>query len=337
MASELFTERLFLALESTRGTAITTPTHVFNMMGLLTPSLDYFEPSESRGEIRDKYRSKTSRKGAAWTLTGAADPNYLTVLLNMAVKAVTSPSTPSGATLSRLWTFTPSMSSDDLKAATIIWSLEAQNLVSDFAMIDTLTLENGADGTDGLTCTVAGGCGFPADIAAPTPPSNIAGELLTGQLMQLWIDTSSAIGTTAVTGRLLKAKHEIKTGVTYKYTAAGPTASLDFSAVGRDKKTARCVTTLTLEVPDTTEYDLWVDGTTVKCRVRHNGALIETTAGPVNWYNYVQVDTYGPMKNLRWGENVGSNRTLEVTIESFKDSTLGADYSVAVQSQRTSL
>lgn len=336
-ASEIFLERIFLALESTRGTAVTTPTHSFNMMGLLTPDQDYFEPEESRGELRAHYRARTSRKGAAWTLSGAADPNYLTVLLNMAVKAVTSPSTPSGATNSRLWTFTPSMTADDLKSASLIWSLEAQNLIADYAMIDTLTLENGADGTEGLMCTVSGACGFPSDIAAPSPPANITGDLLVGQLMQLWIDTSSAIGTTAITARLLKAKHEIKTGVTYKHWAAGPTASLDFSGTGRDKKVARCITTLTLEVPDMAEYDIWAENTVAKCRVRHNGSLIETTTGPVNWYNYVEVDTYGIFRNLRWGENQGSNRTLELTIESHKDTTLGADFRVAVQSARTSL
>lgn len=33
-------------------------------------------------------------------------------------------------------------------------------------------------------------------------------------------------------------------------------------------------------------------------RVRHNGALIESVAGPLNFYNYVEVDTYGPLDEL---------------------------------------
>lgn len=332
MPSEIFVERFHAALESTRGTAVTTPTHSFNMVALLTPAVDHFEPKDSRGEMRQVYRQKVSRKGMAWTLQGAGDVNYLPFLLQMAVIPNTSPSTPGGGTNSRLWEFVPDMDTDNIKAATIIWGLEAQNLVSDFCMIDTLTLENGADGTDGLMCNVAGAGGFPADIAAPTPAANIAGDIMVGQTMALWMDTSSSIGTTAVTGRLLKAKHEIKTGVTYKYVAAGPTASLDFSSIGRDPAQVRCITTLTLEVPDVTQYDLFVDGTSVKCRVRHNGSLIEGSL-----YNYVEVDTYGVLKNLKWGTNVNSNRTLEVTIESVKDSTLGADFRVAVQNARTSL
>lgn len=332
MPSEIFTERVYMALESTRGTAVTTPTHSFNMIGLLTPSVDYFEPKDSRGEMRQVYRQKQSRKGAAWTLQGAADVNYLPFLLQMAVIPNTSPTTPGGGTNSRLWAFVPDMDTDDIKAASIIWGLEAQNLISDFCVIDTLILENGADGTEGLMCNVSGAGGFPADIAAPTPPANIAGDILPGQLMSMWLDTSSSIGTTAITGRLLKAKHEIKTGVTYKYVAAGPTASLDFSSIGRDPAQVRCMTTLTLEVPDVTEYDLFVAGTSVKCRVRHNGSLIEGSL-----YNYVEVDTYGVLKNLKWGTNANSNRTVEVTIESVKDSTLGADFRVAVQNARTAL
>lgn len=332
MTSEIFTERLHLALESTRGTAVTTPTHTMNGVGLLTPGVEYYEPAESRGEIARVYQQLPIRKTCAWSFEGPGDVNYLPVWLQMAVAPNTSPSTPGGATNSRLWEFVRDMDADDLKAATLIWDLDAQSLVSDFSMLDTLTLENDGAGTGGMTVNIAGMTGFPADIATPTPAANIAGALLPGLKMQLWLDTSSAIGTTAVTGRLLKAKHEIKTGVTYKFVAAGPTAGLDFVAVGRDPAVARCVTTLTLEVPDMTQYDLFADGTSVKCRVRHNGSLIEST-----FYNYVEVDTYGVMKNLAWNTNVNSNRTVEFTIESVKDSTLGADFRVAVQNARTAL
>lgn len=333
MPSEIFTERMFLALESTRGTAVTTPTHVFNGVGLITPNNEFWEPTENRGEMRTIYQQLLARQSCAWTIEGIGDVNYLPVWLQMAVIPNTSPSTPGGATNSRLWAFVPDMDTDNIKAATIIWGLEAQNLVSDYCMMETMTLENGADGVEGLSCTMSGMGGFPADIAAPTPPASIAGALLPGMKMQLWLDTSSAIGTTAITSRLLRAKHVITTGVTYKHFAAGPSATaLDYISTGRDPSKVRCVTTLTLEVPDVAEYDIFTAGTTVKCRVRHNGSLIEGSL-----YNYVEVDTYGVFKNLSWGENQGSNRTLELTIESVKDSTLGADFRVAVQNARTAL
>ena len=36
-------------------------------------------------------------------------------------------------------------------------------------------------------------------------------------------------------------------------------------------------------------------------------------------------------RQLQWGENAGSNRSVTFTIESIKDSTLGSDYAVMVQ------
>src|SRR5688572_23774900 len=118
MAAELYIERIHMALESTRGTAITTPTHSLNLEGLLTPGIEYWEPKESRGEMAAVYSQRLARMGSAWTVEGPADVNYMPFLLNMAVAPVTSPSTPGGATLSRLWAFVPNMLADDIKTAT---------------------------------------------------------------------------------------------------------------------------------------------------------------------------------------------------------------------------
>lgn len=337
--AEVFIERFHAALESTRGTAITTPTHSFNMVGLLTPGAEYQEPSESRGEMARVYQQIIARTGVAWTLQGDADVNYMPFLANLAVAPLTSPATPSGATLSRLWAFVPNMVADDIESMTAIWDLDVQSLVSDFCMADSMTLSNDANAASGLQCSISGGGGFPADIATPTPAANIAGALMPGKKMQFWLDTSSAIGTTerTATHSLVTAQHVFSTGVTYKHLSAGPLSSLDFGAVGRDPAAVRCVTTIQAEMPDMVLYDLYTAGTVVKARVRHNGALIETTAGPVNWYNYVEVDTYGVLKFTGWGINQNSNRVANYAIESIKDATLGAGYRLAVQNARTAL
>lgn len=333
MASELFFERLHLALESTRGTPVTTPTHTMPLMGMITPEISYFSPQQSRGEIASVYAEKISRKGCAWSAQGQVDVNYLPVWLQMFVEPNTSPSTPGGGTNSRLWEFIRDMDADDIKAATMIWDLEAQSLTSDFCVGTSLTLSNDATGTDGLTMQASGFGHFPADIALPTPIASIAGtDFLVGQMIQLWMDTSSAIGTTAITGRLLSAQHVITTGAVPKFVAGGPTSTLEHNSIGRDRNAARCVTTLQLEVPDMTQYDIFTAGTVTKTRVRHNGELIEGSL-----YNYVEVDTYGILKNPSWGEAYGTNRTVTFTIESLKDATLGADFRVAVENIRTAL
>jgi hypothetical protein len=337
MVSELYIERMHMALEGTRGTAESAPTHTFPLQGLLTPGLSYSAQMESRGEMASVYKRKISRTGSAWTVQGYLDVNYLAFFLNMGVEPNTSPSTPTNGVLTRLWPFIPTMTADDIEVATAWWDLDAQSLIADFCVLDSLTISNDANSEEGAQLQLSGAGGVPDDDSTPTPAASIGStDRLLGQHMQYWLDTSSGIGTTAITdGRLIAAQHVLNTGATYKYGHAGPAAALDFIAIGRDKAAHNLVTTLTLEVVDMTEYDLAMAGTTVKVRVRHNGALIESVTP--DYYNYVEVDTYGIMSNPRWGENVSSNRTLMVDIIGEKDATLGAPYRIAVQNARTSL
>lgn len=330
--TEIAFERLHLALETTRGTAIASPTHLLNLAGKLTPKQTLHRPKESRGTLVKNYRTKPVRRWGEWEAEGAADPNLLPLLLNMAVKPVTSPTTP--GTLSKLWAFVRTVNADDTKTATI-WAGDpnVQSWEADYGTVDELVIKNDASSEEVATVSLKGKANFPAKTSAPTSPASIAGDLFPGQQMQVWIDTSSAIGTTAVTGRVISAEHTIPVGYEYKYLAAGPNGGLEYSGLGRVETAAK--TKLVLELPDMTQYDLWAACTTLKVRVRHNGSLIETVS-TVDYYNYFEMDIYGPFDLLEWGEK-GANRVVELTIESQYDVTLGADYRVAVQNARATL
>ena len=166
---------------------------------------------------------------------------------------------------------------------------------------------------------------------APAFPSILSAPLISGAAMQMWLDTGvDGIGTTEITGRLISAEHVIPVNYGYKYLAVGPTGALTYSRVGRGKRSI--TTRVTLELTDMDQYNLFRDGTTVKLRIRHNGELIEGSL-----YHYVQVDTYGPLHFTDWGELEGTNRTLTLEVQSQYDSTLGADWSIAVQNDRTAL
>ena len=332
--SEIAFERLHAALETTRGTAIGAPTILLNLAGRVKPFQTIYHPQESRGTLVKNYRSKVVRKGSEWQGEGPVDVNELPFLLNMAVAPLTSPTTP--GTLSKLWAFTRSITSDNIKSATF-WDGDPniQSWQTAFAVIEELKITNDASSEEVAKLSVKGQGRFPTKVSAPTPVAAISGDTLPGQLMQCWIDTSSAIGTTAVTGRLVSAEHTIQTGVTYKYLGAGPTASLDFAEIGREATEAE--TKIVLELPDSVQYDQWAAQTSLKIRVRHNGAFIETVTA-VDYYNYVEFDIYGPFDALDWGENAdGSNRTVQFTVKSQYDATLAADWRLAVQNQRTSL
>lgn len=338
---EIIFERLLAALEGTRGTAIAAPTHVMNGRGLLTPSQEHDEQQESRGMKWAFFNSEVVRQGAVFsTPDSPVDPNLFTFWLNMAVAPVTSATQPDATNWpsTYLWTFVPTAATDDIKTATLWWGdANIQYWSSDYAIINTLNFNNDANQIQGARFSLDGMAGFPSKVSAPTVPTNIGGRYLNNMVSaNVWMDAASAIGTTAVTGRVISATHSLDTGMFPKFLAAGPLAAKDYTATGLDITGTRLVTTITLEVPDMTEYDLYAAGTTVKLRVRHNGPVIDVYGGGSNSFRYVEFDTYGPLKNLSWGEN-GGNRTVSFTVESLYDATLGAPFRVAVQNPRSTL
>ena len=336
--AEIPFETLRFALEATRGTAIASPTHLLNLEGMITPRRAKNRPREQRGTLAANYRSVDTRKRSEWEGEGELDVAWFPLLLNMAVQGgVTSPSTPGTAATAKLWAFVRNVSADNIKSATAWWGDPALNqLKCDFVMLDELTIENDSSAEDGVaTISVKGMGGYPSKVAAPAATAALAGALLPGQRMQCWIDVDSdPIGTTELSGRVITAKHTIRTGVSYKYVAAGPAADLNYSLVGRDKISA-CTTELTLELIDFDQYDVWDAADTAKVRVRHNGAFIETAT--TDYYNYVEVDTYGELTDLEWGDHEGTNRTVTLVVEAAYDSTLGSDLRVAVQNERATL
>ncbi len=407
--AEIPFEALLMGLETTAGTGV-EPTHYASMVGNLKPMVERYRPDEARGTLVEAYRSRTVREWGEWSGEGPLDVYLLPVLLNMiATGNMTSqPTTPGGATNSRLWTFTPALTTNDLKTATLFWGdRNVQMFRGLYATLDELTISADASGTDGSTMSVSGHAQFPgyqtysitgiskanpavvttsashglaagakvritgvggmtevndltftvaspsgsnfslagtnstayttytsggtAAKVAPVFPSIATAPLISGAGMQMWLDTGvSAIGTTAITGRLISAEHVLPTNYGYKYLAVGPAGSKTYSRVGRGKRAL--TTRVTLELTDLSQYQLFVDGTVAKLRIRHNGDLIES-----GFYHYVEVDTYGPLTFTDWGELEGTNRTLTLEVVSEYDATLGADWSIKVQNDHATL
>lgn len=328
-------ESMSIALEATRGTVITPPTHRLNVAGTMTPIIDYYRPDDQLGTLEEYERATGVRKYGKWEAEGGLDPKTLPLLLNMAVKPLTSPSTPTNGVSTRLWEFVPTVTSDDLKSATSYWGDPnmANILQGAYTMIDNIEIESDASGTDGATVSFEGTSRFPTGVTPPAIPAIAVGPLLMPARMQVWIDVASAIGTTAITGRVVSARHSIPTGVTYKYPATGPTGGDTFDHTGRKKRHVE--TKIVMEVPDLTQFNNFKNSDIIKLRVRHNGPLIESVTP--DYYYYVEVDTYGPFDAFEWGELEDSNRTIEVTVMSQRNATLGASFRIAVQNTNTAL
>lgn len=258
----------------------------------------------------------------------AMDTTYLAGGVGAAI------ATPSNGVLTRLWTFAPTMTEDDLDSMTLFWGdPNVQAFRSTFCMLDELKVIADTAGTDGVVMSISGMGQFPSKNAPAVVPAMLKAPLLLPGAMQLWVDTSSAIGSTEVTGRVVKAEVTIPLGGSRKWVAAGPTSTLGFNSVGRNKRHIQIA--LTLELPDTTQYDLWVAQTSLKLRLRFNGPLIESVTP--DYYYYFEVDAYGPLEELGWGEHEGTNRTAELTLISEYDAVAGYDWAVKVQTTREAL
>lgn len=407
--AEIAFEALMIGLETTRGTAV-APSHFANMTGTLVPRIERYAPNEARGSLAARYRSKTVRTWGEFSAEGPLDVNLLPVFLNMAATGdmTSQPSTPGGGTNSRLWEFVPTLTSDDLKTATLWWGDQnVQVFRGKYGHINEITIRNDASSTDGATMSVSGrtqkpdyetatieaataadpvvitttanhglangdtilitdvagmvelndntyvisaaaadsltltgidGTGFTAYTSggairkvAPAVPAQLTAPLITGGDMSIWLDSGGdAIGTTSITGRVISAEHVLPVNWSTKYLAAGAGSTGSFSRLGRGKRSM--TTRIVMELLDLDQYDLFDNDTSVKLRVRHNGTLIEGSL-----YHYVEVDTYGPLVMTDWGELEGTNRTIAFEIVSEYNSTLGADWRIAVQNQRTTL
>lgn len=89
MPSELAFEVFGLALEATRGTPITPPTHLLNMTGTIVPIEDVYVPPDQVGELAEAQREEVVRKSGTWQAAGAADVTKLPLLGNMVYAPVT--------------------------------------------------------------------------------------------------------------------------------------------------------------------------------------------------------------------------------------------------------
>lgn len=341
-AAELIFEYLALALEATKGTAVTPPTHYLPFAGTIKPVRTKYRTKDNNGTRAEFTRSKTVTTEAEWQGEGGADPNYAPVLFNLFVKSVTSPTTPTNGVLTRLWSFTRDMTGDTQKAATFYFGdPNVQIFQSAYCMGEELTISADASGEDAVTWSMNGFGRFPTRVSAPTLPAQAPGDLLMPAAMQLWIDTSSAIGTTEVTGRFISTDWTIPTGAVKKRYAGGPTGGLNFTKHGITGASAKA--SITVELNDVSigagkEYLLWEADTVVKMRIRLNGSLIESVTP--DYYSYIQLDIYGPLDAFDWGDVEGANRTMtfEVTSEySTLAAAAGHDWALYVQNTKTAL
>lgn len=309
---------------------------------MIKPTRTRYDTRDSNGTLAGITRSKTIAAGAEWNGESGVDPAYAPLLFNLIVKSVTSPTTPTNGILTRLWTFAPSMTTDVIKSATgYFGDPNVQIFQSAYMMAEEMTVSADASGEDAATWSFKGFGRFPTRVAAPTMPAQAVGSLVMPASMQLWIDTASAIGTTEITGRFISTDWTVPTGLVQKRYAGGPTGGLNFTKHGLGARSATAK--ITVELNDLSigagkEYLLWEADTQIKMRIRLNGSLIESVTP--DYYEYVQLDIYGPLRDFDWGTVADTNRTMTFSVKSEMNTyaaAAGFDWQLVVQNQKVTL
>lgn len=340
--AEIAFEKFGIALEATPGTAVTPPTHYPSFGGMLVPTKTLYTPEDRSGTLAAAHRSQQVRRWAAWSGEGAADVDFAPLLFAMGVNgSVTAPSTPASAVLARLWTFNRQMNSNGLKTGTGYFGdpniTGTEIWRSTFLMLESFGVNGDAASEDGVTWEMSGWGQRETVVAVPTFPTRMAGDIPIPGATQIWIDTSSAIGTTEITttNTGVTASAECPTGQEPKYTMRGPTGGVSYNR--RSIVAAQPTGTLSFEVDNLDLYDHFDLDTLLKIRIRWNGSAIETVAGPLTFYNYIQVDFHAAkLSELELAENIG-NRTHQYNIVGHYSASAGTDVTWYTQNQKETI
>lgn len=335
---EVLGEFFGAALETVAGTPVTPPTHMLPFNITLDTGFEEDRPEENRGTFHEAYRSVLTQEWTDFQGESSVDTRLAPFILNIAAKGgVTTPTTPVGATLARLWEFVDATGRSPLKTSTLYWGdPDIAALRAPFGHINEFSINADGEGGKSTTWSIGGSAASWEVVAVPALPSMIIGPLIYPAHMEVFLDnltTGGTIGGTTMAGRFTKVAHTLGNNLSAKFPPSGPLDDDPPATIGRLGRGRRYLeTTVTFEVPDTNQLALYKQGHNVALRVRHNGPLIET-----GFRHFIEVDTYGYLRSPEWGVYANTNRTITFTVRSVVNTALGSGWRIAVQNDRATL
>lgn len=216
MAGELWRSTLQIGKETTAGTAVAATRKLYVRDPVFTIERDPRYHRFATG-TRDNVRAFTQgpiRVGGGFSLPVSADE--LLEFMLMGIKGAVTPTTPTGATAGRLWTFTPD---PVLDVATFRWDDGANARVAAGNRVDQLTIAGSVGGENLATLQTFGQSMVPGaltgSLADRTP------TFVEGWQTNLYLDTfGSTFGITPIPGLLISWSISLRNGLGRKYTAS---------------------------------------------------------------------------------------------------------------------
>lgn len=222
------------------------------------------------------------------------------------------------------------LTSDSQKVWTIFQGdPNAQSFIAPDVSIESVTIKGDATANDGVVqLDVSGWSGAVDDIASPTYPSKTTSSLLAAAHAAIYVDSTSAIGTTEYTDYLTTYEVMIPSGRVPKKVAQGAGAELGPTRRGVDG-----TTTPTMKPSfewNPTLRALARNQTQVKVRLVLSGVFIETAAS-VDYYESITIDMYGILELDSTGDNAGTNETRTYLLEGEVNSAIASDVRVVTR------
>jgi hypothetical protein len=339
--AELTFEQFGLLQEAVRGTAVGAgvgkSVHQFDLAGTLKPAEEFYQPQAARGTRIRNYRSARVREWGTWSAEGDLDLNYFPVLANLCLAGGVTPTTPTNGVLTRDWLYTPSALTDDVKTGTFYFGdPNVQIMQGAFGTIDDLTISGDTTGTDAVHIALAGRTQALVPQAPTAWKAMSAGGLVLPGTIQVFVDTTSAIGTTPLNDRVVSAEHHWANGFSYKFGsgAGGAQAALSYNRIGLAPRF--CEATFRFEWLDMAQYNNWKNADIVRVRTQYFCPTLIEAVTPT-YYPFIRIDTYGRFQVPDYDEIESTNRGLTFVQHSMYNTSLGYDWAVQDRCTRANL
>ena len=309
-------------IESAYGTG-GTATRVVPMVGTPKDALDVFEGQQDRGTLEDYYSESivaTKRHVEVTGATSIATFEDVPWWLQLFVKGgVTGATGITGATAAVSYTFTPTITSDDLSTACFEWGTDTAAYVIPGCVGKKLELTFDRSQPVMLGIDLIGqkmtSHTFTDSLTQSTK------EAMQTGLTTAYVDTSTYGSTNP--GTVLNAKVVLDNGTEALYPLGGNAWS---TAYGRARR--HLAYEATIQFSSTTEYDAFVYGTARKLRLKTTGTQITGSSPAV--YKSMTIDLWVPRWKVADFGRTGTVWTVKVQGSSAYESSLGASFAFTI-------
>lgn len=319
-------------LEATRGTNVAATRKVYAQ---ITPSYDrpLMDFMDTSGTFHGRRRAAYARAKVGFTALDIVTFEDLPWWLQMGLKGGVSGVTDGHATLpAYLYTFSPTITSDDLKSITLEFGETNNDYESGQVMVNSFTLRMDADNDS------EPGWMFDAELMGRDfEPTTFTGsladrstEVVTARGTQIFIDAAGGtIGTTQLSGALISASITVNNNLHFKSFAEDVTY-VAANKVGRQAQTLDAQ--FTFEFDNDTEFANYRSTATPVqrlIRIKRIGSEIHSGAPEATGDKYMEIDLYGYWNSWSRGDREG-NLTATFGFAGFYDITAAKTFSIAV-------